>query len=97
MSLIIEILSDIKVFFYIFRILQQCGAEQDKEIKFDLRLCFDVLFDLFQFGDRRRLTKLERVGRRFHHLVEKCFRDVPFLRLDIQLAPLWLPIFFRIN
>ena len=68
-----------------FSILRRHG--EDDAIGFYLTLCFDVILEVLQFGDRRRLTKLERTGRRFHHLVEKCFRDVPFLRLDIQLEP----------
>ena len=56
-------------------------------IEFYLTLCFDVIFEVLQFGNRRRLTKLERVGRRLHHLVEKWFGELPFLRLDIRLVP----------
>ena len=58
-------------------------------IKFYLTLCIDVLIEILQFGDRRRLTKLEGVGRRFHHLVENWFCEIPFLRLDILLGPFW--------
>ena len=61
-------------------------------IEFYLKLCFDVLFDVLQFGDRRRLTKLEGVGRRVHHLVERWFGEMPFLRLDIRLEPTWFAI-----
>ena len=53
-----------------------------------MRICFDVLLDVLHFGDRRRLIKLERVGRRFHWIIEKWFLDVPFLRLDLELNPL---------
>ena len=59
----------------------------DGAIEFYLKFCFDVLFEVLRFGDRRRLTKLEGVGRRFHHLVEKLFGEMPFLRLYIQLEP----------
>ena len=50
-----------------------------------MTLCIDVLFEILQFGDRRRLTKMEGVGRRFHHLVDKWFGEMPFIRLDIKL------------
>ena len=52
-----------------------------------MTFCLDVLFEVFQFGDRCRLTKLERVARRFPHFVEKWFGKMPFLRLDIRLQP----------
>lgn len=55
--------------------------------KFHLNLCFDVLLEVLRFGDRgeHRLTKLERVGRRFHLIVENFIADAPFLRLDFEL------------
>ena len=52
-----------------------------------MKFCCDILFRVLRFGDRRRLTKLEGVGRQFHHLVEKWFVKMPFLRLNIQLQP----------
>ena len=61
--------------------------DEEEAIEFYLRLCFDVLFEVFRFGCRRKLTKLERVGHRFHWLVEKYFPDVPFLRLNLELRP----------
>ena len=56
-------------------------------IEFYLTLCFDLFYDILKFGDRRQLTKLERVGRRFHRLVEEWFGERPFLRLNIWLDP----------
>ena len=61
--------------------------EEDEEVEFYLKFCSDVLLEVLQFGDRRRLTELERVGRRFHHLVEKWFGEMPFLRLYMHLKP----------
>ena len=61
--------------------------EDDGVIEFNLTLCFDVILEVLQFGDRRRLTKLEEIGRRFHYLVEKWFGELSFLRLDIQFEP----------
>ena len=64
--------------------LQQHEEDYDA-IEFYLTLCFDVILEILQFGDRRRLTKLERASRRFHDLVEKFFGEMPFLRLNIKL------------
>ena len=46
-----------------------------------------MLLEVLRFGDRgeHRLTKLERVGRRFHLIVENFIADAPFLRLDFEL------------
>ena len=72
--------------FLFFSILQP--NEEDEEVEFYLTLCFDVLVEIIRFGNRRRLTKLEGVGRRFHLLIEKWFGEKPFLRLDIlELEP----------
>ena len=71
--------------FYFFRILKP--YEEDEAVEFYLKFCCDVIFEVLQFGDRYRLTKLEGVGRRFHHLVEKWFGEMPFLRLNIRLEP----------
>ena len=59
--------------------------DKEEAIEFYLSLCFDVLFEVFRFGNRCKLVKLERIGRRLHCLVEKCFLDVPFLRLKLVL------------
>ena len=70
--------------------------EDDGEIEFYLTLCFDVILEVIQFGDRRRLTKMERVGRRFHHLIEKWFGEKPFLHLDMRLEH-WFAVLCKIN
>ena len=54
---------------------------------FYAKICFDILFEVLRFGDRRLLVKLERIGRRFHLIVEKYFDKMQFLRLDIGLYP----------
>ena len=61
--------------------------EENEAVESHLKFCYDVLFEVLRFGDRRRLTKLEGIGRRFHHLVEKWFVEMPFLRLNIILHP----------
>ena len=71
--------------------------DEEEAIEFYLRLCFDVLFEVFRFGCRRKLTKLERVGHRFHWIIEKYFPDVPFLRLDLELKPRFVFAFLSIH
>ena len=74
---------------YIFSLFQQ---NEDEE--FYVILCLDNLLELLRFGYRHRLTKLERVERRFHLIAEKYFGKIPFLRLDIRLET-WYSFFFR--
>ena len=71
--------------------------DEEEAIEFYLRLCFDVLFEVFRFGCRRKLTKLERVGHRLHWLIEKYFPDAPFLRLDLELNPRFVFVFVSIH
>ena len=54
-------------------------------MEFYVRMCFDVLLEVLHPGDRRPLTKLERIGRRFHWTIEKFFPDVPSLRLNLEI------------
>ena len=61
--------------------------EQEDAFRFIVRLCHDVFLEVLIFGDRRRLTKLERVGRRFHLSIENFFREKPFLRLGLRIYP----------
>ena len=56
-----------------------------KNGKFFVLLCGDVLLDVLQFGNRRQLVKLERVGRRLHWMVENFYGGRPFLRLGLVL------------
>ena len=63
------------------------NEEEDGGFEFIIRLCSDVFLEMFIFGDRRRLTKLERVGRRFHLIIENFFKERPFLRLGLQIYP----------
>ena len=75
-----------------FSLLQ---PSDDETTNFYVSLCFDVLLELLQFGERRGLAKLERIGRRFHQSVENFFAVMPFLRLDLQIRPRFLFIIFR--
>ena len=59
--------------------------ELHKLEKYSVFLCTDVFLEVLRFGDRLRLTKLERIGRRFHWNVVNFFREMPFLRLNLEL------------
>ena len=60
-----------------------------------MRLCGDVLFEVLCYGDRCRLTKLERVGGRFHRIVENFFGRMPSLRLNLSLKVKSRFLFFK--
>ena len=53
--------------------------------KFFVKICTDVLIQILCYGDRGRLSKLERVGRRFHLIVTNRFGQKPFFRLSLDL------------
>ena len=65
-----------------FSLLQQ-NKEDEYEPEFYVILCFDNLLEVLRSGCRRRLTKLEWIGRRLHLIIEKYFSKMPLLRLDI--------------
>lgn len=52
---------------------------------FILRLCLDDLLEVLRYGDRRWLSKFERVGYRFQSITENFFVEAPFLRLNLEL------------
>ena len=68
-----------------FRSRRKDDEEESVSVEFYVHLCLDVLLEVLHPGDRRPLTKLERVGRRFHWVIEKYFPDVPFLRLNLEI------------
>ena len=49
-----------------------------------VRMCLDVLGDVLQFGTRRHLSALERIGRNFHAVIAERFVTKPFLNLTLQ-------------
>ena len=63
--------------------------EDRNELEFFVRLCQDVLLEILQFGSRVRITKLERLGRRLHRIIESFFKLMPFLRLRIEINQLY--------
>lgn len=63
------------------------NVEGKDGFQFFLCLCHDVLFEALLFGDRRRLTKFERIGRYFHTMIENFFKQMPFLRLCLKIDP----------
>lgn len=56
-------------------------------VLFLVKLCGDVLLEVLRFGNRRRLTVLECVGRRIHLIVELFFQIKPFHRLNLTFKP----------
>ena len=54
-----------------------------------VRLCFDVLGDVLQFGTRRHLSALERIGRHFHAVIAQRFVAKPFLNLNLRTFFYW--------
>ena len=52
-----------------------------------MRVCHDVLLEALLFGDRRKLSNLERIGRRFHRIIEDFFQQRPLLRLCFEIEP----------
>lgn len=68
--------------------------EMDK-LEFFVRLCGDIVIEVLRFGERRRLTKMEIVGYRFHWIVENFFPEAPFLRLNLTLYPRYYLCFFK--
>ena len=50
--------------------------------EFIVHLCMDVLLEVLTYGNRRRLIKLERIGRRYHRMIEQFFKEAPFIRIS---------------
>ena len=67
------------------QLLKKFVAEMRELEQFFVFLCADVLLDVLRFGSRRRLDQLERIGRRFHRIVENFFCKAPFIQLDLEL------------
>ena len=61
------------------------NEEEDGVFEYIVRFCSDVLLEALVFGDRRRITKLERAGRRFLLIIENFFKERPFLRLGLGI------------
>ena len=64
---------------------EQNRMEEDG-INFIVRFCYDVIFEVFSFGERYQLTELERVGKRFHRIIEGFFGETPFICLNLTLT-----------
>lgn len=67
---------------------QRIGEEEETE--FYVKLCFDVVMEVFSCGNRRQLTKIERVGSRFHRIVENFFEKKPFVNIRLELKTWFL-------
>ena len=66
----------------------EINSDRGKNIHFVVRLCSDLIFEVLYWGDRRHLTSLEKLGKRFDLLIDGWFEEAPFLRLDLHIAPL---------
>ena len=53
-------------------------------VEFFVVLCADVLLEMMEYGDRRQLIKSERIGGRFHRLIETYFGKKPFVRMNFR-------------
>lgn len=56
-------------------------------MEFIVLLCRDVLIEVLCYGTRYQLVRLEKVGKRFHQVVENYFGNVPFIRLNLNINP----------
>lgn len=66
----------------------------DEKVKFFVRLCGDVFVEVLSYGERRRLMKLERVGRRFHRCIDGFFAKTPIIRQNlILITDFWFVYF----
>ena len=66
-------------FYYFSELL----SKKNGNVKFYVRLCFDVFFEELSFGNRRQLAKLESIGRSFRIVIDQKFGVTPFLRLNL--------------
>ena len=71
-------------------------AKRRKIIQFVVRLCSDVFLDVLDWGNRRQLAELEKLGRRFLLFIDRWFEEAPFLRLNL-LIETWYFIVYSID
>ena len=62
-------------------------SENSDAPEFIIFLCMDVLLEVLGYGDRRRLIKLELIGRRYHRMIENFFKEAPFIRISLRFEP----------
>ena len=60
--------------------------DEGDRVRFFVRLCSDALLEVLGWGNRRQLTALEKLGKRFHWLIDRCFEGAPFLLFDLDIA-----------
>ena len=51
---------------------------------------------MLRWGNRYQLVVLEKNGRHFHWLIDRYFKEAPFLRLNLKLLPRYLYFTFPI-
>lgn len=73
--------------FFRFSDIRPDVKRQEELNIFFVNLCNDVFLDVLCYANRRRLVKLEKIGRRFLFVVNTFFEEKPFLCLDLILFP----------
>ena len=79
-----------QVMFFVFSARKGNQNDNEEEISdYFVRLCHDVLYEILCYGKRRQLCKLERIGHRFHYIVDNSFREKPlsFRRIELWFFP----------
>ena len=54
-----------------------------RKVKVAFLICNDVLVEVLRYFDRRQLAKVERLCRRFHRIVVRCFNEAPILFFEV--------------
>ena len=59
--------------------------DKGDRVRFFVRLCSDALLEVLGWGNRRQLTALEELGKRFHWLIDRHFEGAPFFLCDLYI------------
>ena len=73
----------------------ETDTKRKELVQFVVRLCSDVFLEVLYWGDRRHLTKLEKIGRYLHWLIDGRFKRAPFLSLDLYIN--WRVFYIKIS
>ena len=75
---------------------KEADTKRKELVQFIVRVCSDVFFEVLYWGECRHLTKLEKIGRYLHWLIDGHFKRAPFLCLDLFLTGAFFKISFEI-
>ena len=53
-----------------------------------------MFLEVLRWGNRYKLAILEKNGRYFHWFIDRYFKEAPFLRLNLELFPRYLLLYF---